>query len=317
MATAMQGLDQELALGFKHILIATDFSEASRQAFPYGLGLARQYGSEIFVAHVAAVVREAIPLEPFPQELDRWREEAEQQMEGLVESTGIRDVKHHCLLERGPVAHVLAAIVKQKNIDLLVLGTHGRGGLRKIALGSVAEGMLRLVPCPVLTVGQHVAALPGDSPTFKRILFATDFGNGATKALPVALALAQKYRARFILLHMVEPTPIVNVGPAAFGGPTYYAEDVTDWEAKKKQESVRNLLELVPLDTKLPFAPEYVVGANSAPEGILSAAAEYDVDLIVMGANRVASPGVTSHVPWSVVHRVLCEARCPVLTVRA
>jgi len=238
-------------------------------------------------------------------------------MTNIVETSALKDFDHHLLIEKGPVADVLAWVVEEENIDLLVLGTHGRGGLKKLALGSVTEETLRLVPCPVLTIGQNVVPLTTEEPTFQRILFATDFGGGTAKALPLALALAQKHRARLILVHLVPPMPMVGAGTVAFGGPMYLPDEITNWEAKKKQASVRKLLQLVPSDANLPFAPEYVVAIDSAPEGILSTASAHNVDLIVMGANRTVSAHAMAHMPWSVAHRVICEARCPVLTVRS
>ena len=314
MATAMQPMEQEKAIGFKRILLAIDFSETSRHAIPYVLTLARKYSSEIFLVHATTASHEAIPLEPLPRELDRQWNEAEQQMREFVESTAIKDVPHRSLVHRGPVADVLSHAVQQEEIDLLAIGTHGRGGLKKLVLGSVAEEMLRLVPCPVMSVGQQVTS-PRDG--FRRILFATDFGPGAGKALPVALALAEKYHARFVLLHMVSPMPMVDAGSAGFGMPAHMSDEVLEWEAKKKQETVRKLLSLIPTDTKLDYEPEYIVGSDFAAEGILGAASTRGVDLIVMGANRASSAPAAAHIPWAVAHQVIAGAKCPVLTVRS
>jgi hypothetical protein len=77
-------------------------------------------------------------------------------MKHLGEKVQMNDLNHHLLLEQGPVWDVLASLIQRENIDLLVLGTRGRGSLRKLVLGSVAEEVLRLAPCPVLTIGPHV-----------------------------------------------------------------------------------------------------------------------------------------------------------------
>ena len=106
------------------------------------------------------------PLEPLPQALDLRRLDAENQMKHFVEVSTIGDLTHHSRVEQGPVTAVLSSIVENEGIDLLVLATHGRGGLKKLALGSVAEEMLRLVPCLVLTVGQNAPALTAGAPIF-------------------------------------------------------------------------------------------------------------------------------------------------------
>ena len=78
---------------------------------------------------------------------------------------------------------------------------------------------------------------------------------------------------------------------------------------------MRKLKDLLPSDTNLASQPEYVTGTDFLPEGILDIAAMHKVDLIVMGANRVPSARVAAHIPWTLTHNVICEAKCPVLTV--
>lgn len=81
------------------------------------------------------------------------------------------------------------------------------------------------------------------------------------------------------------------------------------------RRDTRKLRELLPPNTKLAAEPEYVVGMDFLPEGILDTATAHRIDLIVMGANRTASPRVAAHIPWALTHEVICHAKCPVLTV--
>ena len=318
MRNATQVLEPETAVGFKRILLATDFSDISRRAMGYAAELARQYGSELFVVHVLPAVREAIPMEPLPREMNPPLVGAEERMKALGES--IPDIEHHLLVEQGPAAQVLSRLVQDEDIDLLVVGTHGRSGVKKLALGSVAEEVSRRVDCPVLTVGCKTPCPAHTEPTFHRILFATDFGAGAVRAVPLVAGLAERYGSRLILLHMVTPLPMVDSGVAAYGSygvPGYLSEDAAKWEEDRKRESVSKLLQTLPTGTKLAHEPEYVVGAERAPEGILLAAATRNVDLIVMGVHRTASPGAVARLPWAVAHHVISKAKCPVLTVRS
>ena len=316
MATIAQVTEKQQELGFKRILIATDFSDTSERALAYSLQLARRYGSELFVTHVLPpAMLGPIPLEPLPKELDLPQYEAEQQMNYLAQSPALADVTHHFLIEQGFVPDVLTRLVSLEEIDLVVLGTHGRRGLTKLALGSMAEQTLRSVACPVLTVGQD-AVFPSGVLGFRRILFATDFGPGAEKALPFALSLAEKYDATLVFLHVVPRLPMIAAGEAAYGPPGYLADEINRWEASEKQSSIQKLRQLVPAEIELSHQPEYVVRLNEPAGGILSAAVDRHIDLIVMGAKGVLSPRTAAHVPWSVAHHVICKAQCPVLTVR-
>jgi nucleotide-binding universal stress UspA family protein len=310
MSAAVQVLDQK-SLTFKHILIATDFSPASEETTACALAMARRYHSQVTVVHaLAPTVRESVPLDS-PRELDGERIRAEQQMAMLAEKTEKMGVSSRFRIERGHVWDILSPLIQGNDVDLLVVGTHGRGTFKKMALGSVAEEVLRRAECPVLTIGPNVAN--ADSSVLRRILFATDFGPASVKAFPYALSLAQSQSAKLVFVHMIAPVPTAIAG---FAPTVCAAQDLAEWEATAKRDSIRNLNQLIPRGTKLEMPPEYVVGLGFLPDGILDAAAEHEVDLIVMGANRSDSARVISHIPWSVTYDVMCEARCPVLTVR-
>lgn len=316
MSASVQIREQEQIVGFKRVLVATDFSPASDRALAYALPIVRRYHSALSIVHaIPPETRESITWDPLPRELDRQRLEAEQEMGRLTEEARINDLNPHMLLEQGPVWEVLSAIVQREDTDLLVLGTHGRGGLKKLALGSVAEVVLRLAACPVLTVGPHVPPAGPGGKAFNAILFATDFGPASARAFPYALSLAEECQSKLILLHMVPPMPLAMIGPGAYCPGVYVAQDLTEWQVTMKAKSARMLTELVPANSKLISQPEYLVGMDFLPEGILGAAAAHNVDLIVMGANRARSARMAAHLPWVLTHDVICEAKCPVLTV--
>jgi nucleotide-binding universal stress UspA family protein len=316
MATLAETQNQTHSLTFKQVLLATDFSDASQRAFAYAVAVARRYSAALSVVHaIPPEPRDQIPLEALPRELNRHRLEAEQQMKNLGEDARMDDLNHRLLLEQGSVWDVLASVIDREKVDLLVLGTHGRGGLKKLALGSVAEEVLRLAPCPVLTVGPNVPPTGSGTVEFKRIFFTTDFGPTSTKTFPYALSLAEDYQAQLVLVHMVPPLQSTDLGPAAHGPSSYAAEEFTKWQRTMRDESTRKLKALVPSHSRLATEPECVVGMDFLPEGILEIAAAHRSDLIVMGANRTSAPRVAAHMPWALTHEVLCHAKCPVLTV--
>jgi nucleotide-binding universal stress UspA family protein len=135
-----------------------------------------------------------------------------------------------------------------------VLGTHGRTGVGKLLLGSVAEEVFRSAPCPVLTVGPKVPRLTkmpkrrtnGDvepaSVQFHHILYATDFHSQFQAAASYAFSLAQEFRTRLILLHVMEE----------------YGEHLHE-RPGPIDAALRKLEALKPEDADLPWAPEPMV----------------------------------------------------------
>ena len=180
----------------------------------------------------------------------------------------------------------------------------------------MAEELLRLAPCPVMTIGPQVesAACTGEG-GFHTILFATDFGKGSARAVPLALALARAQQAQLILLHMIPPIPSSSASLSAYAPATAAANEVEEWEGSSRKRAIQQLKECLPAETGLAQEPKYIVGSDFLAEGILTASAKFNVDLIVMGANRAASAKVAAHVPWASVHEVVRGAPCPVLTV--
>ncbi len=180
-------------VAFRNILVATDFSEPSRRALLEALTLATENNAQLSIIHVLPPERLKATFDN-PPELDLERVAAEKQIETLLVELKPQQ-KIGTLVKHGHVAVQVLSMIEEKAIDLLVIGTRGRGGVRKLALGSVAEELLRVAPCPVMTIGPKVenAAFTRGA-GFHTILFATDFGKGSAKAMPLALALAERSR---------------------------------------------------------------------------------------------------------------------------
>jgi nucleotide-binding universal stress UspA family protein len=300
----------QATVSFKNILLATDFSDASERAFNYATAIARLHGSKIYIVHV--VPPETISFIPeFPR--DRLRHEAKREMETLADRNELQQIAHETLLRAGSVWNVLSAVICEQNIDLVVLGTHGRGGLKKLVLGSVAEEVVRRAGCPVITVGNCVdVSVSAAAVEFRRILFATDFHPASAKALEYALLLANEFQAKLIFLHVMPPAALP--GP---GRTFYHEEAISEWHARVRATVKEKLETMLPPHAGLWSEPEYVVGLDFVADGILKVAAQQKADLIVMGANRSMSAKVSSHVLGAMTHEVIRHAKCPVLTVSA
>jgi len=284
-------------LSLKNILYATDFSESSQAALPHAVAIARRFESTVHVVHVVTPVTMVLPFEPFPTD---YRSPAEKQMASLLDSDLLKDVSRNGLVVEGNLWNELQKLFQEQKFDLIVLGTHGRGGVEKLALGSVAEEIIRSAPCPVLTVGPHV---PADvTPEFKpqEVLCATDLLTDSTKAVPYSIALAREGGTHLTLVHAIHAPD---------------QEDIAYPDTMRAD--VKTQLEMLfPSGEDLSSTPDFVVEFGPTAEVILRAAEKERVDLIVMGVKHTDHPWFTSHVAWVTIHQVLAQAHCPVLTVR-
>lgn len=286
-------------VAFKNILFATDFSDASQAALLHALAMAKRFDARLTVVHVAPPETQMpIPMEPVPLEMDWQIKRARECMQHLEDFEPLHMYPHETVLKQGNPWPEMADIIQDRNIDLIVLGTHGRGLVGTLLLGSVAEQVLRHASCPVLTVGPDVLPTLLDRQKLSHVLFATDFSDGSMKALPYALSLAEENNAELTLMHVLEqlePMPM-----------QYSKELLADYR--------KRLWNMVPDDSSLWCKPQVIVAVGAAADEIVRQVHDRQVDLIVMGAHGGGT--VASHVPWTVVHSVARHARCPVLTVR-
>ncbi len=310
--TTIQDISKKTAV-FRNILVAIDFSEASQRALSVALALSEARDAHLSAVHVVRSDWRYEMLES-PPELDLERSDEQQRLNAFINELCPDKRIDATLIKSGHVAQALVSASSRSAADLLIIGTRGRGGLSKLALGSVAEELLRIAPCPVLTVGPE-AEIAKARAGIHTILFATDFGIGSTKAVPLAVALAKAEHAKLILLHMLAPIPAPSTSLSAYAPSTSAADEVQEWEQSSRRRGIRELKACLPADMALEQEPEYIVGTDFLPEGILMAGEKDNVDLIIMGANHTGSPKVAAHIPWTAVHEVVRQARCPVLTV--
>src|SRR5271166_1855364 len=291
--------DPAKRVALSKILVTTDFSAVSDHALEYAIALARRYDARIYLAHV-------VTPDPFqfaePQlaqaTYEKVRQAAEEGVTDILISGKLRGVPHEVLMEEGNVWPCLEKAVREHEIDLVVTGTHGRGKVQKLLIGSVAEEIFRQANCAVLTVGPRVKSEPGQEIALNNILFATDFGPGAEKAAAYAFSLAQEHGARLTVLHVIESAA------------AYTEESV----ARQKEINIVRMRQLMPAGSENWCKAEFRVTFGSAVEEILIAAKECNAGLIVMGAKPRKS--LAGHVPLTIAYNVVTKALCPVITVR-
>ncbi len=302
------------AIAVKNVLFATDFSSTSESAFPYAVAICRRFGATMHAAHVLSdasllMMTGGVDYVSMSTIYEDAHTEARVKLDQICARAD--GITHHNYVRHGQVWKSLAGIVDENKIDLIVVGTHGRSGLGKLLLGSVAEDILRHACCPVLTVGPRVsgrAKLPA-FPTHGRdlapvelelqqIVFATDFAQYSQYAAQEAVALAEEFRSRLTLLHVIEDYSHLGTRPDLM------------------EDSIGRLKSLIPSNHALQYAPETVLEFGSAADCILKVASDREADMIVLGA-RASGQGGTTHLPWSTAHHVIAQAHCPVLTLRS
>jgi nucleotide-binding universal stress UspA family protein len=132
------------------ILHPTDFSAPSQYAFWLACALARDYGARLIVLHVAAVPTVVYGEGVVPPNPEELLAAAQEQLDGL--KVPHADIRAERRLAEGDAVEQILRVAQETNADLLVLGTHGRTGLGRLLMGSVAERVVRKAACPVLTV---------------------------------------------------------------------------------------------------------------------------------------------------------------------
>jgi len=141
---------------FRKILVPTDFSKHSSAAIDAAADLSRRYEASVTLAYVFEPVTYALPeghVMQSPPQLDEMRSAFEQRLaQATLEATTAGALRVQSKLLTGPVANEISDFAEKGEFDLIVMGTHGRTGLRHLVLGSVAEKVVRTAPCAVLTV---------------------------------------------------------------------------------------------------------------------------------------------------------------------
>ncbi len=295
MATAHLTAD---CVGIHKLLIATDFSHHSAAALRYGLEFAHRYAAQAEIVYVLPPDEYALAgCEALTAAKDSARRDVLDLKTKLRRSEGLEeDVDYRVSMLEGPVSESLLEWAREKEVDLIVVGTHGRGGLGKIILGSVAEKIFRHSPVPVLTVGPHIRRRREIGST-SCILAPCDLTRKSHPAVDLACELAKERNSQLTVLHVIERADQgIKVDP----------ERVKQGVTKKLAEILGQHAEAVSVC--------YRVECGKISSTILDAATEIDADLIVLGVRP--SSGLFDRFMWPIAYEVVREAACPVLTVR-
>jgi nucleotide-binding universal stress UspA family protein len=280
---------------FEKLLVATDFSRSSIAALSYAENLTQLYGRELLLAHVVSSgnvsPREPLAVFAAPEIGQAMAEDLEQ----LANQIRRRGVQARAILTEGPVADALQALVEKEKPTLLVTGTHGAHGLERLILGSTAEGILRAVSCPVLTVGPACANLTRKNLALQTIEYATVMQHPSDAALLYAASLARAMHAHVQLVHAIDEIA-----------------DMPENTLNKEVQSQSDLLAEALKGSDCKVSVHRVYG--EPVEAILRRVIATQADLIVLGAERGRK--LAAFMPAGVAYGLIRSAPCPVITLK-
>lgn len=279
----------------RNIMLATDFSEASMNAMPYVTMIAKKLGSSVYLCHVVEpTTLVASAPEAAPMLYGAMRDQAHEQLKALAHSEDLKGFHPRTVVGNGLIGDALPGLINKNNVDLIVMGTHGRTGVRKFLLGSAVETVCRIATCPVLTVGPGLASRKQIS--FNRILVPTDLSDDSKRILPYVREIAAEYNSEITVLHVMPE------------------ELVSNPDAAKLAEPVRNTV----IQTFKPelsgLKAEFLIEFGDPVETVLHIARNLKADMIAMGIQNPFIRGI--QLRSSKVYRIMAGAHCPVLTYR-
>jgi nucleotide-binding universal stress UspA family protein len=299
-------------LQIKKILLPTDFFPCANQALDHALYLAKKHNAEFHMLH-AIVLHDDDPHNPAAHVVNldeihqRLKELASADMDAAIRERKESGVTIVTEQRRGvAAAAVILRYAEENDIDLIVMGTHGRRGLGHLFLGSVAEEVVRLATSPVLTIREQ--AERQDVRRMARILVPLDFSEHSSNALQCAREIAITYGAKLDLLHVIEETT----------QPAFYemaGVPLDELRADREKKSIQEMERLHVSSTGPEIKADYHAMVGRASRDIVEFAKENDIDLIVIATHGLT--GIRHLLLGSVTEKVVRMAPCPVFTVKA
>ncbi len=279
------------------ILVPTDLEPTTDRALALAARLATIFSAELHVLHCQPLLGDLQPergqVGPLADALARA---------GATGSAGAAVPVQTHLVRATSASEAAVVACTELGCDLIVMGTHGRRGLRHLLLGSVAEEVVRTAPVPVLTVRPGGAA---DVGACERLLVPLDFSPRSHEALRLAAAWAARLGSAVTLLHVVEPV----VYPQLYG-----VDPLPDGIVKQASARSRSELEAIAAAELAGLTTEVVVSHGAAPECIVREAEGRRASLVVMGSRGLS--GLEHLLLGSVAEQVLRRSPVPLLTVR-
>ncbi|MCS6817194.1 MAG: universal stress protein [Blastocatellia bacterium] len=279
----------------RRILCPTDFSELATFALRYAAELARCSKASLLVMHADPFLPPpyltAGQFEEMLQALERTKAATRRYLTEYVRNVVGTEPDVEPLLVEDTPARAILETARQREADLIVMGTHGRSGLSRVMLGSVTERVLRESDRPVLTIRYKAEALPTPHVSVRHLLCPVNYTPIARTALQHAVAIARCFNAELTVVHVLEDE----------------AQKASD------REALARLCEWVPEDVRAHCQMKELIRRGNAAEQIIETARALGSDMIVLGAHHKRFFDAT--VIGTTTVRVTRHAPCPVLVV--
>ncbi len=293
-------------LEIRRILCPVDFSDASQHALDHAVMIAGWYRARItalYVRNPAFMIEPPILFAEFGTAVDALEHEEARLHEWLSPARAAGIDCDVMVVDGSPAVRIVerAALVPA---DLIVIGTHGRGGFERLLLGSVTERVVRTAPCPVITVPPPSVAtsrLP-----FKRLLCGIDFSEPSMAALRYAMSIARESDAHLTLMHVLE-------FPVGDDIPAERPFDMAQYRLAVEADARRRLQELITDDLRTWCAPDIKLVRGKPYEQLLAAAHSESADLLVLGVH--GRNALDQMLFGSTTNQLVRRATCPVLTL--
>jgi nucleotide-binding universal stress UspA family protein len=288
---------------FTRILVPTDFSKPSDAALAHARSLAESTGATLHVLHVVDnMFLRTVLADPRDYETAALKQ---LQDRVPVEDRGAPAI---LVVERSDEpADEITSYARTHDIELIVMGTHGRGRMAHLLLGSVAEKVARTAPCPVLTMRDNPLT---SSAKGLRILVPTDFSPSSDAALGWAKRLAAKLRGSVRMLHVIE-----NPAVAPSFGSELFVPEPPGMQTDRTRDARIQLSRRILADSRSRVAVTGDVIQGPVGAMITAYAGDAGFDVIVMGTR--GRGGLAHLLMGSIAESVIRTAHCPVLTVKS
>jgi nucleotide-binding universal stress UspA family protein len=291
-------------LQIERILCPFDFSEFSVRAYDYAQSLARHYHAKLYLQHVVDFTLPSYAYYANASYIadlfERVRHDARLQLEEFAKRPTSYGPPPECVLNEGVPTNSILSFAEERRVNFIVMGSHGRKGGDRVALGSVTEKVLRKASCSVLVVRkpEHDFVSPGseqDAIQLRKLLFCTDFSEHSRTALEHAVSIAAEYGAELTVLYVLEDMPSSG-----------------DLQSVTKPLLARLEGEITPgARERCTVRPLVRVGKPYLQ--IIQQAAEMHTDAVIMGVR--GRNALDLAVFGSTTHRVIQLGPCPVLAV--
>lgn len=285
------------------ILVPTDFSPPSDAALSYARLLAKTFDASLHLLHVTGS-HSTTPRAPADLR-DRVPAALREMQDRLTPDDRSPHVVVSAVEAPDPAGQIVRT-ARSMDASLIVMGTHGRGGIARVLIGSVTEKVVRTAPCPVFTTN---GTLRASARSFRRILVPTDFSAPSDAALDCARRLATGFAASVHLLHVL---PDVS-GSGEIGSELFVTEP-PEARSLRLTDARDRLKHRITADDRVTLRATSEVIFGSPAQTIADYAVDNQFDLIVMGTH--GRTGMAHLLVGSVAERVVRTAGCPVLATQ-